>query len=383
MNRFARPACLILLAVTAAEAAFGKQPYLQALTDSTVVVRWETSTAQAGMVEYGQTAIYNRKVSHSDLTVDHELTLTRLQMDTLYYYRAVSGSDTSAGATFHSNVTGDRPFRFFVHGDDRSDRAAHQRVVNRMLLASPKANLALNVGDLTYRGSGSGYRTFFDAERELMRRLPMYPALGNHDTRKMANWFRFFALPNNERWYTVRYGNSAFHCLDNYSSYTPGSPQYEWLVSELRADSADSSLRHIFVWFHDPPYTTNASHNSNAIVRQYLCPLFERFHVAIVFQGHVHCYEHSLFNGVHYVVSGGGGAPLHTRWKAAQPWTVHREATYEAVVVDVKGDSIRSVGVRPDGTEFDTLLLVQHTAAVERQGARPDSGAPRAVGRKP
>jgi 3',5'-cyclic AMP phosphodiesterase CpdA len=244
-----------------------------------------------------------------------------------------------------------------------------------MLLTSPISALALNTGDLTSQGSGSDYRTFFDIERGLIRRLPVYPTPGNHDTRMMANWFRFFALPNNERWYTLRYGNSAFHCLDNYSDYTPGSSQYCWLVSQLLADSADASIRHVFVWFHDPPYTTSAGHKSNTTVRKYLCPLFERFHVAMVFQGHVHGYEHSLVNGVHYIVSGGGGAPLHTRWNAARPRTVYREATYETVVVDVKGDSIRSVAVRPDGSEFDTLLLVQHAAAVERQEARPDSGA--------
>ena len=365
MSHVSRLACLMLLAVPAAEATFVKQPYLQNLTDSTVVVHWETSTSQTGKVEYGLTSSYGLEVSHSNSTADHELTLTGLQLDTLYHYRAISGSDTSADATFHSNLTGDRPFRFFAYGDNRSDSAGHQSVVNRMLLASPMPSLAVNVGDLTYNGSTPVFETFFHVERGLMSRLPMYPSVGNHDIRDMTTWARFFALPNNERWYTMRYGNSAFHCVDVYSTSTPGSTQYNWLVSELQADSANSAIQHIFVWFHDPPYTTNAGHSSNTTVRQYLCPLFERFHVAITFQGHNHCYEHSLVNGVHYILTGGGGAPLDNEWNAAQPWTVYREATFEDVVVDVNGDTIRSVGVRPDGTEFDTLLLVQNTAVIE------------------
>jgi hypothetical protein len=371
MNDIARLACLILLATPAAEAAFVKQPYLQSLTDSSVVVRWETPTARAGKVEYGLTPSYGLEVSHSDSTVDHELTLTGLQMDTAYHYRAISGSDTSADATFLSNVTGSRPFRFFVYGDNRSDSAAHQSVVDRMLLASPLPNHALNVGDLTYDGSTPVYQTFFNVERGLLSRLPMYPSVGNHDIRDTTNWFRFLALPNNERWYTVRYGNSVFHSVDVYSTYTPGSAQYDWLVSELQADSADPAIQHIFVWFHDPPYTTNAGHSSNMTVRQYLCPLFERFHVAMTFQGHVHSYEHSLVNGVHYIISGGGGAPLYNTWDSTQPWTVYREATFEDVVVDVNGDTISSVGVRPDGTEFNTLVLVQHTAVVEGPPSTP------------
>jgi hypothetical protein len=226
-------------------------------------------------------------------------------------------------------------------------------------------NLALNVGDLTYDGSSQVFRTFFNVERGLLGRLPMYPSLGNHDTRDVNTWFRFFALPNNERWYTLRYGNSVFHCVDVYSTYSPGSSQYDWLVSELQADSADPAIHHIFVFFHEPPYTTNTGHPSNMTARQYLCPLFERFHVATAFQGHVHCYEHSLVNGVHYIISGGGGAPLYNVWDSPQPWTVYREATFEDVVVDVNGDTIRSVGVRPDGTEFDTLVLVQRSAVAE------------------
>jgi acid phosphatase type 7 len=366
MSRIAVLACLILLSVPAAEAAFVKQPYLQSLTDATVIVHWETSTSQTGKVQYGLTSSYGSEVSHSNSAVDHELTLTGLQMDTLYHYRAISGSDTSVDATFHSSVSANRPFRFFAFGDDRSDSASHQSVVNRMLAASPLPNLAVNVGDLTYDGSATAFRTFFNVEAGLMRRLPMYPTPGNHDVSNMTNWLRYLALPNNERWYTVRYGNSAFHCIDVYSTYTPGSSQYNWLVSELQADSANPDIQHIFVWFHDPPYTTNAGHSSNTTVRSYLCPLFERFHVAITFQGHNHCYEHSLVNGVHYILTGGGGAPLYTSWNAAQPWTVYREATFEAVVVDVSGDTVKSVGIKPSGARFDSLLLVQHTAVVER-----------------
>jgi hypothetical protein len=227
-----------------------------------------------------------------------------------------------------------------------------------MLVQSPLPSLAVDVGDLTYDGSTPVFQTFFNVERGLMGRLPVYPSVGNHDISNMTNWFRFLALPNNERWYTLRYGNSAFHCVDVYSTYTPGSTQYNWLVSELQADSANPAVRHIFVFLHEPPYTTSTGHSSNLTVRQYLCPLFERFHVAITFQGHNHCYEHALVNGVHYIVTGGGGAPLYTGWNSPQPWDVYREATFEFVLVDVNGDTIRTCGFRPNGTQFDTLLLV-------------------------
>jgi hypothetical protein len=266
-SSFPRLFLLLVLTATASFGAFAKFPYLQNLTDSAIIVRWETPTAQDGKVEYGLTTGYGSEVVQSGSAVDHELTLTGLVKDTVYHYRAISGSDTSADAAFRSNVSADRPFRFFAYGDNRSDSAAHQSVVNRVLLQSPVPSLAVNVGDLTNDGSLPVYQTFFNVEQGLLGQLPLYPSLGNHDDGNMTNWFRFLALPNNERWYSFRYGNSAFHCLDVYSTYTTGSAQYNWLVSELQADSADPLVRHIFVFFHEPPYTTNTGHSSNMTVR--------------------------------------------------------------------------------------------------------------------
>jgi len=279
-------------------------------------------------------------------------------MDSVYHYRAISGSDTSADAAFFANVSPARPFRFLAMGDHRSDSASHQSVVNRVLAQSPLPSFVVDDGDLTYDGSAATYQTFFHIERGLLSQAPTFPSIGNHDVNNVSNWLRFFALPNNERWYTFRYGNSAFHCLDVYSSYTSGSAQYNWLVSELQADSADPAVRHIFVFFHEPPYTTNTGHSSNTTIRTVLCPLFERYHVAVAFQGHNHCYEHALVNGVHYVLTGGGGAPLYTGWNSPQPWDICREATNEFVLLDVNGDTLQMRAFRANGTELDSLTLV-------------------------
>jgi hypothetical protein len=349
---------LVVLTTTASFGVFAKFPYLQNPTDSTIVVRWETQAAQDGKVEYGFTSAYGSDVIQSGSAADHELTLPGLVKDSFYHYRAISGADTSPDAVFLASVSADRPFRFVAFGDHRSDSAAHQSVVNRILSLSPLPGFLVDNGDLTYDGSASTYQTFFNIERGLLSRMPTFPALGNHDVNNVSNWLRFFALPNNERWYTVHYGNSAFHCLDVYSAYTPGSTQYNWLVSELQADSADPAIRHIFVFFHEPPYTTNTGHSSNTTVRTHLCPLFEQYHVAIAFQGHVHCYEHALVDGVHYVVTGGGGAPLYTGWDSPQPWDICREATYEFVLVDVNGDTVVMRAFRANGSELDSLTLL-------------------------
>jgi hypothetical protein len=346
-------------------ATFLVRPYLQNLTDTSISVLWESSTSQAGGVEYGLTADYGNHVLEPSPATMHELVLPGLFPEAVYHYRAFSGADTSPDAVFRTKVAVDRAFSFSAYGDDRSDSASHQSVLNRMALASPVPALLFNVGDLTATSAASEYVTFFHVERGMLDHVPMFPDLGNHDKNNVANWLARFALPNNERWYSVRFGNAAFHCLDVYSTFTPGSAQYNWLLSELMADSANPAMRHIFAFCHEPPYTTNNGHAGNTNVQQYLCPLFERFNVAIVFSGHNHAYEHSLVNGVHYVMTGGGGAPLYTSWGAAQPWTVYREATFEFTLVSISGDSIWCKGIRPDGSVFDSFALISHTALGE------------------
>jgi hypothetical protein len=363
---------LVALAVVAwpppAHASIRKGPYLQNLTQSSIVVRWETAAPRKGVVQYGLTRDLGSTARQTRASTQHEVRLTGLLPDTLYYYRAISGSDTSAGAAFHTPVRPGRNFRFLVYGDHRTNPAAHRGVVDRMKLASPPGGFVLDTGDLTTDGSVDAYQSFFDAAGGLISHAPLFPCVGNHDTGDMKNWETYLSLPNNERWYTFRYGNVTFHNLDLYSPYTPGSPQYDWFLGELRADSADVTVRHIVVTFHEPPYTTNQKHASNRTVRQQICPLLERFGVELSFQGHVHAYEHSFVDGVHYIVSGGGGAPLYDSWGAAEPWTVYREACYEFVQVDVRGDTLAVKAVKPGGEIIDPFVIVREESAAPGTG---------------
>jgi acid phosphatase type 7 len=367
--------------VTLGLAALPKGPSLQSLTDNTVVVRWETSARLPGKVQYGLTSAYGSEASHADSVVDHELTLTGLVLDTSFHYRVMSGADTSADAVFRSMAGPEASFTFFAVSDNHSDSAAHQRVLNRILLNPATPVVLLNAGDFTGNSGATQYNTYFNIERPLLNRTVLYPAIGNHDIDTMAYWYRFFALPGNERYYSVRYGNSAFYCLNAFESLGSSSSQYQWLLAALRADSADPEVRHRFAWFHYPPYTTSTVYSGYTEARQYACPLFERYGVEVVFCGHVHAYEHSAVNGVHYITTGGGGASLSTGWNAIQPWTVYREACYEFVRIDVGPDSIVTRGIRVNGTEFDTLLLISTGARESRPavGTRPRLTATPAV----
>ena len=96
--------------------------------------------------------------------------------------------------------------------------------------------------------------------------------------------------------------------LDQYTSYAPGSAQYNW----LKADLAASTKTWKFVVFHEPGWSAGGGHSNNTSVQQNLQPLFTQFGVSIVFAGHNHYYARASVSGVTHLTMGGGGAPSYT-----------------------------------------------------------------------
>ena len=82
----------------------------------------------------------------------------------------------------------------------------------------------------------------------------------------------------------------------------------------------------------------------------------------VLFSGHNHFYERSKYNGVHYIVTGGGGAPLHTPISPPDPLhNVGQEKAAKArhyCRVDVPASGALHLTVREeDGTPIEELDL--------------------------
>jgi hypothetical protein len=245
----------------------------------------------------------------------------------------------------------DSSLTFMVLGDTRSGHAAHQSVVDKMLELGPPP-FYLHTGDFVDYGSDrSQWDTFLDIEHDLMAVSTLYPAMGNHE-RNHQNYFDVLNPPG--PWYSFDRGDAHFISLqvDGYGDYAPGQPQYEWLVSDL----ASTSKPWKFVFFHIPPYSSGG-HGSDLNVRQTLCPLFEQYGVTIVFTGHDHSYERSVANGVTYIVTGGGGAPLYPE-AHDNPASVYFTSVHHFVRITLSGDTLYGVAIKPDGTEFDPFTIV-------------------------
>jgi hypothetical protein len=83
-------------------------------------------------------------------------------------------------------------------------------------------------------------------------------------------------------------------------------------------------------------------------------PLFEQHGVDLVLNGHNHGYEHSIQNGVHYVVSGGGGASIYP-CVDDQPWLVTCIAVNHFLIVDIEGEKMSVTALGTEGQTIDSF----------------------------
>ncbi len=194
-----------------------------------------------------------------------------------------------------------------IYGDTRSDNITHQKVVRSIIEAKP--DVVFHTGDLVFDGRVVEFWDVFNkTTARLQKRVDFYPVLGNHEYNAPL-FFDNFDLPGNERWYFVERDNIHFTVLDSNSDISVGSEQYKWLELDLK--NIGDNIKFRTVIFHHPPFSSAVYSNQGEAVRNSIVPLFEKYGVDIVFNGHGHSYERLLFNNIYYIVTGGGGAPLH------------------------------------------------------------------------
>jgi predicted phosphodiesterase len=184
------------------------------------------------------------------------------------------------------------------YGDNQSDTddedINHQRVVTYILNSG--ANPVFNVGDIMEDGTQASLNRFNTVTSTLRASRAFYSALGNNDrmvgdsTTPSQLFLDNFTFPNNERWYSINYGNLHMVVLD--SAFASGNQtQLNWLASDLQ--SANSQNRITGVMYHHPTFGSTIS--------SYLV----NYGVDFVISGHLHSYNHSISNGIHYYVLSG------------------------------------------------------------------------------
>jgi hypothetical protein len=353
--------------------AITRGAYLQMLSPNSITIRWQTDIASNSKVDFGTTMAYGTSTNNATVSTEHEVQLTGLTANTKYFYQIGTSTIAIQGTSYNFFKTGVSPgssnFKVWVTGDmgvgttqGHNDQIAVANAYQTHVGATP-ADFWIWLGDNAYSsGTALEYtQNVFNVHTDLLKSLPVFPSLGNHDygnqpylsaSTLTTNWeyFSAFTLPTNaelggvasntEKYYSYNYGNAHFVVIDSWGApSTVGGTMYNWLQSDLLANTK----KFVVCYFHNPPYTKGTHDSDDSVfdlpsfdIRQNLMTLMENNNVDLVLSGHSHVYERSpllrghtgvsnTFNATTMVLNGTSGnvVPYYKKYATGGVGTVY------------------------------------------------------------
>jgi chitodextrinase len=141
---------------------------------------------------------------------------------------------------------------------------------------------------------------------------------GTTSTNYASSWYAFDAGPARfyvltSAWGDTNTGNGSVYANDAAAHWSPGTPEYEWLLADLKAHPGGLK----FAFSHYPFYSDDKSQGSDTFIQGSgkLEGMLATYGVNIAFNGHSHVYERNRPSAAGYPVTyatGGGGAVLET-----------------------------------------------------------------------
>ena len=236
------------------------------------------------------------------------------------------------------------PFQFAMIGDSRDGEKVYTQLMKRVLERKP--HFFIHLGDMIPKPHEKEWQEFFEISRKM--EIPFFPVAGNHDvgtTRLGEEIYRKqFSLPEGKTYYAFRAGGILFVILD--SEKGRGriiKEQWSWLEDIL----SSSKERFKLVFIHRPLFLPKDSLKTGRAMDKYplerddLHQLFLKAKVKGVFAADDHRYDRREQDGIIYLISGGGGAPLTSLKERGgyfhYVWISVQKEKIEGEVVDLEG----------------------------------------------
>nr|WP_311732245.1 metallophosphoesterase [Silvibacterium bohemicum] len=233
------------------------------------------------------------------------------------------------GPTFSvDGIEATQPLKIVAYGDTRftqvkDDYDTDPRVRKYLVdqIAREKPDAVFMTGDLPFNGADPADWQIFREESAPWQaeHLRIYPTLGNHDVRGgwdagIKNFNATFPELKGYLYYSVQIGNVYLITLDCTQGYPEGSPQREWLGSQLT--HLPKTANFVFFLSHMPLYNDLQSQvvatlptPAELSLREYILSLAPKVDAKmVVVNGHIHNYERFETGKVTYLITGGGGA---------------------------------------------------------------------------
>ena len=377
-------------------------------------VSWRTDTsvehaiAQIALADHGPYFVDRCETIEAQscsLTTDlgesrhHSVVFEGLEPKTTYAYRVGDGVNWSEWVHFTTASQEAEPFSFIYFGDAQNNiKSLWSRVIRGAYADAPKARFIVHAGDLINRGDRDAeWGEWFYGGGWVNAMVPSIMTPGNHEYSRSddgpkglsRHWRPLFALPEHgpegleETVYYVDYQGVRIISLN---SNEKQQEQVAWLESAL----SDNPCRWTIVTFHHPIYSS-AKNRDNPVIRNLWQPIFDKYAVDLVLQGHDHTYGRSGLvvgdrnvatgasarderSGTVYVVSVSG--PKMYNLNPEQEWMRRKgEDTQLYQILHIDGDRLTYEARTAVGDLYDAFDLVkqagQPNELIER---RPELG---------
>jgi hypothetical protein len=347
------------------------QPYLQTPTTNSIYISWNSYNNTSTSVQYGTALSLGSSTtgSYEDIgiipTINrwHTVKVSGLLPDTRYYYRCISGTDTSE--IFHFRTppdpgTAGSHIRFLKFGDNQSNALISASIADTAVYLMKQLygnnwqdsiSFVMNSGDICQSGADLGRYTneYFNSFSGLSAYVPSMVSIGNHEAEN-TYFYKFMKYEDlagyNEKYYTFNLGNCQFIALNTNGLYNFFT-QTDWLQTQLNTSAIDANIDFVFIYNHQPAHSEIWPDGNDSYVNDDLYPIEASYpKMVMTTHGHSHCYERGTVRSSHSgnwdfrtVICGGAGGDLD-RWGMYANQTDYPEIqrsidTYSFMLVDV------------------------------------------------
>jgi 3',5'-cyclic AMP phosphodiesterase CpdA len=327
----------------------------------------------------------------------HSVNLTNLKPDSQYAYRV--GDGTNWSEWFHFRTASDRakPFSFIYFGDAQNDvKSLWSRVIRGAYSEDTKARFIIHAGDLINRANRDAeWGEWFGAGGWVNGMVPSLSTPGNHEYEKgvlSRHWRPQFTQPTNgpvgleETVFTLDYQGVRFISLN---SNEKQAAQVEWLEKALK----ENRNKWTIVTFHHPIFSS-AKGRDNAALRNLWKPLFDKYRVDLVLQGHDHTYARSNLSNLNSGVNGmsaEGGTVYVVSVSGPKTYNLDREVWMQRAaedtqlyqIISIKGDLLRYEARTATGDLYDAFDLIKQRGTVNRIEEKIPVNVPERLRKKP
>ncbi|MHA2223362.1 MAG: metallophosphoesterase [Candidatus Thorarchaeota archaeon] len=373
---------------------FDRGPMVGMVTNESAVIFWRTDDISNATLKYGLNTSILSSMVNTTLDTDHYFSLTGLDIDTKYYYQAVSNGTESPIYHFLTAPPDGEEFKMVIVGDNRPRTTITQpeewETIAQMI-ADEEPHIVISTGDYVrdveddHADNLVAWNYFTEINDLIGHYAPMYAVIGNHDRARggtlplrLEYFFdAFVQYDEPSPYYSFDYAGVHFTFLMTYEygyDSRVGPDQLTWLENDL----ATTNRAMKFVVAHTPMYPVvhiDDSLNMYPEERDALQALFEEQNVSLYMTGHDHLFDRLTVNGVTQVISGGGGAPLynHPYWGGGYH---HYTKSF------VSSGHINISAVRIDGVVAETYEL-PYDGPIEIRHRIYPSGSTKPVGTIP